>query len=93
MPSSESGACRPLFWADRNGGRHGSESVRGEVTLDNPIQMWQAISIMISRDRGSNDTRKVIHAKDCGSIAVEMGVQPDEPGDRSKLFHLTQYGQ
>jgi len=44
---------------DRNSGRHGPESVRGEVTLDNPIQVWHAISGIIPG--GSDVTGKVVH--------------------------------
>src|SRR5450830_1865080 len=74
MSTSESGGCRPPnpehavhFFAktgivvgmDRNSGRHGPESVRGEVTLDNPIQVWHAISGIIPG--GSDVTGKVGH--------------------------------
>src|SRR5450759_196102 len=106
MSTSESGGCRPPnpehavhFFAktgivvgmDRNSGRHGPESVRGEVTLDNPIQVWHAISGIIPG--GSDVTGKVVHAEDRGSIEVEMGGGSVEPGGWAELPHIAQHSQ
>jgi hypothetical protein len=58
-------------------GWHGAESLGGEVTLDNPIELWQSTPGIIPG--GSDVTGKVIHTKDQRSTAVEMGLRFIEP--------------
>ncbi|MBE3086738.1 MAG: hypothetical protein IMZ64_11040 [Bacteroidetes bacterium] len=107
MSATDSGARRPLNPAhavhflgmtrmvvdmDRNGGRHGSESVKGEVTLDNPTQVWHA---MPGINPGGSDhvTGKVVHAEDQRSITIEMGARSVESGGWAELPHIAQHSQ
>lgn len=63
----------------RNRGRHGPESVRGEVMLDNPTQVWHAMPGI--NPGGSNHvTGKVVHAEDQRNITFEVGGWPVKPG-------------
>ena len=75
----------------RNRGRHGPESIRGEVTLDNPTQVWHAHPGIIPG--GSDVTGKVVHAEDQRSITIEMGGGPVEPGGWAELPHIAQHSQ
>jgi len=72
-------------------GWHGAESLRGEVTLDNLLEMWQSIPGI--NPGGSDVTRKVIRAKDQRNTTFEMGLRPIEPCHWAQLPDLPQYGQ
>jgi hypothetical protein len=70
MSTTLSGSCRPLYpvhavhflRATGIGGQHRPDKHGGEVTLDNLIQMWHAISYI--EPGGSDATGKVVHAQD-----------------------------
>lgn len=59
-----------FLWVSGIDGRHGAESFGGEVTLDNPIELWQSTLGIIPG--GSDVTGKVIHAKDQRSTALAL---------------------